>query len=147
MNKISVDSKKQEDRKIKYIEKYSKKMKWLKSIIIVVILIVITVIAGKMIILGGLKSKLNDRLNANNYYVKSYDYMGTQFNSTETFYKAGKFLYKLTSVSGDKLENSKMVEYYDGKTSKFSMAGKDGVEHISDENMENSYAKDEDIKS
>lgn len=106
-----VGSQKEEKTKVKYLKKYRNRLRLLKFIVAIIAVIMLGILGRKMFILMDLKNKLNDKLNASNYYLKSYAYFGNEITIQESYVKGNKYLNKLYFYP----DNSKSIEYYDGK--------------------------------
>lgn len=106
---------KKDTREVKYIKKYSVKMKILKFILLGILLIFLFSYIRKVIILVGLNNKTNEYANLSNCYMKTINFTSAEETMTtlENYKKDGKYIRKIKSL----LENSKTTttEYYNGE--------------------------------
>lgn len=106
---------KKDTREVKYIKKYSVKMKILKFILLGILLIFLFSYIRKVIILVGLNNKTNEYANLSNCYMKTINFTSAEETMTtlENYKKDEKYIRKIKSLS----ENSKTTttEYYNGE--------------------------------
>ncbi len=102
---IELNKNKKDNREVKYIKKYSNKMKILKAILLAILTIYIMIIARRMIILYTIEKKERENFNYTNYYVKTYSYSTGRLRMTESYHKDGNYLMKATN------ENQKITCY------------------------------------
>lgn len=111
-----VNGLRRDKREVKYIKKFNTKMNILKLILLIIVLIIVSIIGRKMFILGSLKSKLEDRIGANNYNVKFCSYSGDSLIVDDAYVKDGKYLCKSISspVGYERIEfnDGTKVNYY-----------------------------------
>ena len=89
---IKINSTKRDDREVKYIKKYSKKLKILKLTLLIIILIYVALVGRRTIIMLSLSEKANKNQINDNYYAKLYSYQGDLLTITESYNKGGDYL-------------------------------------------------------
>lgn len=107
---FKVNATKKDDREVKYIKKYSKKMKILKAILLIIIVIYVLVIGRRTIIMTSLSRKANENQVHDNYYARLYSYQGDTLTITESYNKGEDYLTTRTRmVNGNKIQK---ITYY-----------------------------------
>lgn len=107
---FKVNTTKRDEREVKYIKKYSKKMKLLKTILLLMIVIYVIVIGRRAIIMTSLYGKANENQVYNNYYARLYSYEGDTLTITESYNKGEDYLTTLTRmVNGNEIQK---ITYY-----------------------------------
>lgn len=107
---FKVNTTKRDEREVKYIKKYSNKMKLLKTILLFIIVIYVIVIARRTIIMTSLSEKVNKNQSYDNYYARLYSYQGDTLTITESYNKGKEYLTTLTRmVNGNEIQK---ITYY-----------------------------------
>lgn len=76
---------KKDNREVKYIKKFSNKMKWLKVIILIIVIIFLAVVGRKIFILTNLSNKAEKSITNTNYHRITYSYQKDNVTKTEIF--------------------------------------------------------------
>ncbi len=105
---FEVGTEKQDDREVKYIKKYSRKMKILKFVLLFIVVLYVSLVGRKAIIMTYTYSKSTQYLQNDNYYVKEYSFEGDHLSIIESYNKGGNYLTKHTIVSEGK-ENKVLI--------------------------------------
>lgn len=115
---IKVSTTKRDDREVKYIKKYNKKLKILKYALLVIILIYVIAVGRRTIIMSSLSGKATENQINDNYYVRLYSYQGDTLTITESYNKGEDYLTTLTKVvNGSNIQ--KMTYYKKGEEQLF----------------------------
>lgn len=115
---LDVKNHKRDEREVKYIKKFSNKMKTLKFILLVLIIIYIAVVGRRTIIMTSLSEKVNESRISNNYYAKLYSYQGDSLTITESYNQGEDYLTKMTKfVNGNQIQ--KLTYYKKGNEQLF----------------------------
>lgn len=109
---LDTNSKKKDNREVKYIKKYSKKMKVLKFILLIIIVIFVLIIGRRTAIMFSLSKKAENHIN-NNYYAKIYSYQGDSLIITESYNKDKDYLTVVTRLNNEN-EVQKITYYKKG---------------------------------
>ncbi len=94
---------KKDNREIKYIKKYNKKINILKLIILLAMLIFIIITTRKVIIISSLSKNAEDIINTENYHTITYSYYLEDYSKTEVFSLGDKKKIILTQVSNNRV--------------------------------------------
>ena len=107
---FKVNTTKRDEREVKYIKKYSKKMKLLKTILLFIVVIYVVVITRRTIIMTSLSGKVNENQAYDNYYARLYSYQGDTLTITESYNK-GNEQFAVTEAGGKKtvIDSKKML--------------------------------------
>ena len=125
---IKVSTTKRDDREVKYIKKYNKKLKILKYALLVIILIYVIVVGRRTIIMSSLSGKATENQINDNYYVRLYSYQGDTLTITESYNKGEDYLTTLTKVvNGSNIQ--KMTYYKKGEEQLF-MTEAEGKKYV-----------------
>ncbi len=108
--KLNIDSKKTDKREVKYIKKFSNKLKFLKLIILMLILIYVVIVGRRTFIMASLSEKAEKNLLNNNYYAKIYSYQGNSLTITESYNKGEDYLTTMTRYSQD--NSTQKITFY-----------------------------------
>lgn len=96
---------KRDNREVKYIKKYSHKMKMLKCILLIIILGYALLVGRRTFIMLSLSQKAKENRLNDNYYAKLYSYQGTSLTITESYHKGEDYLTTMTRFDQDKQIN------------------------------------------
>ena len=111
---INVKNKESELKQVKYIKKYSNKMKILKIVLSVIVIVYLLFVARNAIIITGLSIKANNIINENNYYVKEITYFGGSINTLE-YYKKGNDHLAIREIKTNGISTGKLIHYKKGE--------------------------------
>ena len=125
---IKVDNIKKDNREVKYIKKYNKKLKILKLSLLIIILIYAILIAKRTIIMVSLSKKAAENQMYDNYYVKLYSYQGDMLTITESYNKGEDYLTTLIKMTSD--SNIQKLIYYKNGEDMLFISEVDGQKHI-----------------
>lgn len=114
---LESDTTQKNSKEVKYIKKFSNKMKILRTILLVILLIFIFSVGRKMIIIANLNNKISNYTSSTNFHVKLYHYSGENWFIEEWYKKDEKYARKIRFFN----ENASIVagtmeDYYNGKT-------------------------------
>ena len=115
--KSSITLKKSEE--VKYIKKFSNRIKTLKTILLVILLIVIMSIGRNIVIIVSLNNKISNYASSTNYYIKAYNYSADDLIISEWYKKDEKYVRKLkffSETTNGGAGAGISVDYYNGKT-------------------------------
>ena len=115
---LNVNNSKSELKQVKYIKKYSNKMKLLKTILSIIVIVYLLFVARNAIIIMNLSIKANNIINVQNYYAKSIAYGGNSILTIE-YYKKGDDYYTTWDIFSkhpyeDKMMDIKIIHYKKG---------------------------------
>lgn len=135
---IKVSTTKRDDREVKYIKKYNKKLKILKYALLVIILIYVIVVGRRTIIMSSLSGKATENQINDNYYVRLYSYQGDTLTITESYNKGEDYLTTLTKVvNGSNIQ--KMTYYKKGEEQLFMTEAEEKKYVLNSETMIGGY--------
>ena len=103
---LKISDQKRDRREVKYIKKFSNKMKILKIILLIILIIFGIHIGRNMIIISGLNNKANNYVSSSNYHKKTTNFNGDNLMIIDTYYKDGKtvtFLRRVTEKEINKI--------------------------------------------
>lgn len=104
---LNINSNKRDEREVKYIKKFSNKMKVLKFIILALIIIYVAIVGRRTFIMASLSEKAKENQAYNNYYVKLYSYQGDSLTITESYNKGEDYLTTMTRfVNGNQIQKA-----------------------------------------
>ena len=127
---FKVNTTKRDDREVKYIKKYNKKMKLLKTILLLIIVIYVLVIGRRTIIMTSLFGKANENQVSNNYYARLYSYQGNILTITECYNKGNDYLTTLTKMAnGNEIQK---ITYYKKGNEQLFITEADGKKNVLD---------------
>ena len=103
---IELNTTKRDKREVKYIKRFSSKLKILKIIILIIILIYIGTIGYKFIVIKSMQNKVKQYSDITNFHIIKKSYCYDTITTQETFNKDGNYLVhiKRTSEGGEKRE-------------------------------------------
>ena len=105
---INIDVDKIDGRKVKYMKKFSKKMRMLKLIIFIIVAIFIISTGRKMIILSNLNKKEEKYVNSTNYHKIIYGYQPDYYVKTEIFTLGTKQVVYTTEIVNGQTKERKI---------------------------------------
>ena len=130
---IIINTKEEQKKEVKYIKKYSHKLKILKLIIFIIVAIFMIITITKMSIISSLSKKANTSLASTNYHEESISYEGDSLVNTNIYYKDGKKVVFLERINKNGV--SKVTIYKKGE--KENIYQEIGNEKIAILNQEN----------
>lgn len=107
---FKITSEKRDNREIKYIKKYSNKLKLLRNVLLVIMVLFMIVVGRKFFILIGLSNKANKMINQTNYYTRTETFSNGQMSILESYNKDGTTLGTMNIFSAGK-DTIKMIIY------------------------------------
>ena len=125
---IKVSNTKRDDREVKYIKKYNKKLKILKYALLIIILIYIIIVGRRTIIMSSISGKATENQINDNYYVRLYSYQGDTLTITESYNKGEDYLTTLTRVVNG--SNIQKITYYKKGEEQLFIIESDGKKNI-----------------
>ena len=113
---IKLNTTKKDSKEVKYIKKFNKKIRILKSIIIGILIIILLLLARNIIILVSLNNRAENYTSSSNFYMKELNYGGVIENIDiyEKYVKDNKYIMKAETVSN--FCRIKSANYYNGET-------------------------------
>ena len=127
---FKVNTTKRDEREVKYIKKYSKKMKLLKTILLFIVVIYVVVITRRTIIMTSLSGKVNENQAYDNYYARLYSYQGDTLTITESYNKGRDYLTTFTRlVNGNEIQK---ITYYKKVNEQFAVTEAGGKKTVID---------------
>lgn len=110
---LKVNTTKRDEREVKYMKKFSNKMKLLKFIILALIIIYVIIVGRRTFIMTSLSEKAKENQTYNNYYARLYSYQGNTLTITESYNRGEDYLTTMTSfVNNNQIE--KIIQYKKG---------------------------------
>lgn len=116
---LKLNSSKRDNREVKYIKKFNRKLKLLRNILLIVVILFIIVVGRKTMILMGLSNKANNMINQTNYYTKTETYSNGQMSILESFNKNGVTLGKMSIFS--EVNDTIKIILYKSETEKIAL--------------------------
>lgn len=110
---LKLNIKKKDNREVKYIKKYSNKMKILKIILLVIIALFLIRTARNFIIISSLSNKANTYVSSTNYHKKTTNFYDDTLTIADSYYKDGKTVTFLTRITPD--ISNKVLIYKNGE--------------------------------
>ena len=110
---LKIDDQKREKREVKYIKKYSNKLRILKIIIFIIIAAFVITTGKKMMIISNLSRKADSYVMSNNYHEESTTYAGDNLINIDVYYKDGKSVTIMHRIT--KNETNKITIYSNGE--------------------------------
>lgn len=127
---LDIKTDKRDGREVKYIKKFSNKMKILKFILLILIIIYIAVVGRRTFIMFSLLEKAKENQIYNNYYAKLYSYQGESLTITESYNKGEDYLTTITRlVNGNQVQK---ITYYKQGIEQLIFTEIDGKKYIQD---------------
>lgn len=111
---LKIDENKKDNREVKYIKKYNKKLRILKIIILIIVALFLIRTLRNAIILSSLSNKAKEYVNSNNYHKITTSYNGDNLMNIETFYKDGKSVTIVKKITED--STNKIISYENNGT-------------------------------
>ena len=125
---FKVNTTKRDEREVKYIKKYSKKMKLLKTILLFIVVIYVVVITRRTIIMTSLSGKVNENQAYDNYYARLYSYQGDTLTITESYNKGRDYLTTFTRLVND--NEIQKITYYRKGEEQLCMTESEGKKYV-----------------
>lgn len=107
---IKYDDLKRDNREVKYIKKFNKKLKLLRNILLIILAIFIILVGRKTFILTKLSNQADRIVNQTNYYTKTETYSNGQMSILESYNK-DNITYAKMSVYSDENDVKKLTLY------------------------------------
>lgn len=112
-NELKVNTEKRDEREVKYMKKFSSKMKLLKFIILTLIVIYVIIVGRRTFIMTSLSEKAKENQVYNNYYARLYSYQGDTLTITESYNIGEDHLTTITRVDNSH-QIQKIIHYKKG---------------------------------
>ena len=110
---LKLDSKKKDNREVKYIKKYNNKMKILKIILLIIIALFLIRTGRNFIIISSLSNKADNYVSSTNYHKKTTNFYNDTLTIIDSYYKDGKTVTFLTRITPD--ISNKVTIYKNGE--------------------------------
>lgn len=107
---IELDSKKQDEREVKYIKKYNNKLRILRNALLFIIIIFVIIVGRKFFIITNLSDKASKSMILTNYYTKTVTYSNDTMSILESYNKDGIISATMKMYSKD-YDNRKIIMY------------------------------------
>lgn len=127
---LKVNTTKRDEREVKYMKKFSSKMKLLKFIILALIIIYVIIVGRRTFIMTSLSEKANENQVHDNYYAKLYSYQGDTLTITESYNKGEDYLTTITRVVNSN-QIQKIIHYKKGNE-QITLIESDGKMYMQD---------------
>ena len=125
---LNINNQKRDVREVKYIKKFSNKMKMLKFIILALIIIYIAIVGRRTFIMVSLSKKATENQLYDNYYAKLYSYQGDCLTITESYNKGENYLTTITRfVNGNQVQK---ITYYKKENEQLFLTEFEGKKYI-----------------
>ena len=98
---LKLDTKKKDNREVKYIKKYSNKMKILKIILLIIIALSLIRTGRNFIIISSLSNKAENYVSSTNYHKKTTNFYDDTLTIMDSYYKDGKIVTFVTRITPD----------------------------------------------
>ena len=128
---------KKDNREVKYIKKFNKKINILKLIISLILVVFIILTARKVIIISSLSKNAENTINTSNYHTVTYSYYLEDYSKTEVFSLGNKKKIIMTQVKDNKVNKITMF------AKKSEDANKENSKYIANIYKEYQDVKDE----
>lgn len=115
---LKLEKGKNTEKEVKYIKKFSQKLKKLKVILfifLVLTLVFLCLTARKMIIIKDINEKASKYINSDNFYEKIINNSGRTITVTEHYSKADKAVLFVNTTFKDNNDIRKLSNYFDGE--------------------------------
>lgn len=127
---LKVNTTKRDEREVKYMKKFSSKMKLLKFIILFFLIIYVIIVGRRTVIMTSLSEKAKENQAYNNYYAKLYSYRGDSLTVIESYNKGEDYLTTITRAV-DNNQIQKIIHYKKGNE-QIILTEVDGKKYIQD---------------
>ena len=125
---IPVSTTQKDNREVKYMKKYSKKLKTLKYALLIIIILYVILVGRRTFIMASLSKKAVENQMNDNYYVRLYSYQGDTLTITESYNKGEDYLTTHTRVVNG--NNIQKISYYKKCEEQLFITESDGKKHI-----------------
>ena len=112
---LKLDENQKKNTEVKYIKKFSNRMKLLRTILLVILLTFLLMTSRNAFIILTLNNKISKYSGETNYYIKSFNYSGDSMVIIENYKKDEKYVNKVQFLS-EGYNRAIYTEYYNGKT-------------------------------
>ena len=125
---IPVSTIQNDNREVKYMKKYSKKLKVLKYALLIIIILYVILVGRRAFIMASLSERATENQISDNYYAKLYSYQGDTLTITESYNKGTDYLTTLTKVvNGNSIQK---ITYYKKGGDQLFITEANGEKHI-----------------
>lgn len=125
---IPVSTTQKDNREVKYMKKYSKKLKTLKYALLIIIILYVILVGRRTFIMASLSKKAVENQMNDNYYVRLYSYQGDTLTITESYNKGEDYLTTHTRVVNG--NNIQKISYYKKGEEQLFIIEADGKKQI-----------------
>lgn len=127
---LKASTTKRDEREVKYMKKFSSKMKLLKFIILALIIIYVIIVGRRTFIMTSLSEKAKENQAYNNYYAKLYSYQGNSLTITESYNKGEDYLTTMTIfINNNQIQK---IIYYKKGNEQITLTESDGKRYMQD---------------
>ena len=112
---FELNTNKIDNREVKYIKKFSNKMKIMKFILLVIAAVFIFVIGRKAIILKSMQSKVMKYKEQSNFHTAITEYRGKSVTICDVYHKDGNYLGKIQTAEINSQNDKYFISFSDGK--------------------------------
>lgn len=105
-------------REVKYIKKFSNKMKILKIILLVILIVFIGIMGYKFIIIKSMQGKISKYKDITNFHVTMTKYSGDSIVIDNLYHKDGKYAHyvKMIGQYNDEISTKEIISFTNGNT-------------------------------
>lgn len=96
---IDVNHNKRDEREVKYIKKFSSKLRILKIILLAIVLIYVGIIGYKFVIIKSMQDKVKQYNDITNFHITKKSYCYDTVVTQESFHKDGNYLVHIKRIS------------------------------------------------
>ena len=110
---IELNMTKRDNREVKYIKKFSNKLKILKMILLAIVLVYVGTIGYKFVIIKKMQDKVKQYSNITNFHITKKSYCYDSVTIQEAFHKDGNFLVHIKRTA-ENAENREIISTKSG---------------------------------
>lgn len=112
---LDLSTTKRDKREVKYIKKFSNKLKILKLVLLVIVLAYVGTIGYKFIVIKSMQDKVKQYSNITNFHITKKSYCYDSVITQEAFHKDNNFLVHIKRTS-DSAENREIISTKSGNS-------------------------------
>lgn len=127
---LEIDTTKRDKREVKYIKKFSNKLKILKMILLVILIAFVGVISYKIIVIKSMQGKMENYKDITNFHITKTSYGFQQVVVQEIFHKDGNYLVHNKNINE---ENQKREIYSTKNGNHYFTTGDDKIAILNSE--------------
>ena len=110
---IELNTTKRDKREIKYIKKFSNKLKFLKIILLAIVLVYVGTIGYKFIVIKSMQNKIEQYSDITNFHITKKSYCYDAVTTQEAFHKDNNFLVHIKRTA-ENAENREIISTKNG---------------------------------